>query len=95
MFPDLSICLSVCLSVAEWQEDHTERHLTNTDGVTPRVSCHKLPADIDQYQLDQYRDNYCKVSSILSPPHFLGLLPTILGLMIQVEQLSRCVCVSV
>jgi len=34
----------------------------NTDGVTPRVSCHKLPPDIDQYQLAEYRDKFCKVS---------------------------------
>jgi len=57
----LSTVAMLVFSRAEWQEEHTERHLTNTDEVTPRVSCHKLPADIDRYQLTGYSDRYCKV----------------------------------
>jgi len=48
--------------LTDWQAEHTERHLTNTDEVTPRVWNNKLPLDIDRYQLTEYRDQHCKVS---------------------------------
>ena len=47
---------------SEWEAEHTERHLVNVDGVTPRLSHLKLPADIDRYHLAEYRDQHCKVS---------------------------------
>jgi len=63
-----------CVLMAEWQAEHTERHLANVDGVTPRLSHRKLPADIDRYQLTEYRDKYCKVSSRTSVLSFSARL---------------------
>ena len=59
----INVLCVVCVCVfAEWQPEHTERQLANVDGVSARLSRHSLSADIDRYQLAEYRDNYCKVS---------------------------------
>jgi len=48
----------------EWQPEHTDRHLANINGVTPRLFQHRLPADVDRYQLAEYSDKFCKVSRL-------------------------------
>jgi len=57
-------CLHVGCACAEWDAEHTERHLGTVDGVNPRLEHHRLPADIDRHQLTEYRDRYCKVNSL-------------------------------